>query len=527
MDMLKNLEIEESSDKMAAASSITQDQKLADLEDYFKTGNMLKSIEEMDDTKGKMYNLHDSLQFKPLEYPFKTLYRVVTVKKIDNTTDDSTEYQQQWEKHDKARNGDCSVSAKSSLYIDTSPHVQCMKKKDGEQKQLIKEMLEKISNLNYCPKGDSIGAEYYLKKFKDRRWKKVLKDDFETYKMYDVIEKMDNEESTRTFFHNLKLIENFDVSVAIRMQVTVTQFCNWEHEGSKMYVIHKNLVKKHNSDDDSTREHHWIDFKHLRAMYHENKWLKEKAVAGDKSVKEMAEEYMDTKPHTHYLSEMMDGEQKQVLEQMLDQILNLKWCLNEGADNYFKQFKTLWKTMLETRANSGLWNIMGTIDKREALRVFFKRHWTCHLAKIDFKDKIKENADEENGDKMDEDNDPMRMKCHLDWHGDLVIQPNPTKSNPIPSDPTRSHPIPLDRIRSHSIPLDPIRSNLIPSDQCDPMDHRGSYIHTNTLVAMRGQAARSFVCYKNCQDARLSKAAKVKKRCKHVCRLQFRPTRRC
>eukprot|EP00536_Pseudo-nitzschia_multiseries_P004379 jgi/Psemu1/9876/gm1.9876_g len=53
MDMLKNLEIEESSDQKAA-SGITQAQKLADLlEDYFDTDDMFQSIEEMDNKEKK------------------------------------------------------------------------------------------------------------------------------------------------------------------------------------------------------------------------------------------------------------------------------------------------------------------------------------------------------------------------------------------------------------------------------------------------------------------------------------------
>eukprot|EP00536_Pseudo-nitzschia_multiseries_P011983 jgi/Psemu1/30560/gm1.30560_g len=57
---------------------------------------------------------------------------------------------------------------------------------------------------------------------------------------------------------------------------------------------------------------------------------------------------------------------------------------------------------------------VGTWDKvfsktREALWVFFKRHWTCRLARIDVKDKTKENAGKENGDKTGDDNDPVSI----------------------------------------------------------------------------------------------------------------------
>eukprot|EP00536_Pseudo-nitzschia_multiseries_P012215 jgi/Psemu1/31278/gm1.31278_g len=51
---------------------------------------------------------------------------------------------------------------------------------------------------------------------------------------------------------------------------------------------------------------------------------------------------------------------------------------------------------------------MGTIE-REVLWAFLKIHWTCHLAKINFNNKTKQNANEENGDKTDDENDPLSI----------------------------------------------------------------------------------------------------------------------
>eukprot|EP00536_Pseudo-nitzschia_multiseries_P012423 jgi/Psemu1/32038/gm1.32038_g len=168
-----------------------------------------------------------------------------------------------------------------------------------------------------------------------------------------------------TLFDSVKHIDNYDVPVEIRMRVTVTQFCNCKHEGSKMYAIHKNWVKKHASDDDSMREQDWID---------------------------------------------------RVLEQMLDQTWNLKFSPNEGAENYFRQFKTLleatvlrccyaapppevcmqkvtcaimianllWK--VTNKANLDLWNIM---------------------EEIYVEDNTKEKANEEVRDKTGDENNPV------------------------------------------------------------------------------------------------------------------------
>eukprot|EP00536_Pseudo-nitzschia_multiseries_P011869 jgi/Psemu1/30343/gm1.30343_g len=96
-------------------------------------------------------------------------------------------------------------------------------------------------------------------------------------------------------------------------------------------------------------EQDWIDFKQhwnesLRDMYHENKRLKVKAAeAGDKSAKEMAEEYMNTEQHTINLSKMKDEGKKRELEGMVDNIWKLKFCSKKGAECYFREFDALWE----------------------------------------------------------------------------------------------------------------------------------------------------------------------------------------
>eukprot|EP00536_Pseudo-nitzschia_multiseries_P009827 jgi/Psemu1/24383/gm1.24383_g len=145
LDMLKNPEIEESLDQKAA-SGITHAQKLADLFDYFDTDGMFESIGEMNNQEKSQqitsvltyisgYNkylprsngaesnfaiLDTYFDYAKLKYRyhvptaiwmqiavavFSTLnmYKAkLKVKEIDNSTDYSTEYQQQWEKYYKA-----------------------------------------------------------------------------------------------------------------------------------------------------------------------------------------------------------------------------------------------------------------------------------------------------------------------------------------------------------------------------------------------------------------------------------------
>eukprot|EP00536_Pseudo-nitzschia_multiseries_P000191 jgi/Psemu1/428/gm1.428_g len=185
------------------------------------------------------------------------------------------------------------------------------------------------------------------REFRLSNWKQDLQKDFEKLDMYDGIQKLTNKRNKKTIitvlkyledhkytpmtngaqyyfkfmenvFETLKQIDGYVLPIELRMQVAATHFCNGENEGILMYAIHKNLVQKHLSDDDRMREQDWIDFiqhwnESLRDMYHENRWLKEKAEAGDTSVKEMAEKYMNTEQHTINLSKMKDGGKKRKL----------------------------------------------------------------------------------------------------------------------------------------------------------------------------------------------------------------------
>eukprot|EP00536_Pseudo-nitzschia_multiseries_P005872 jgi/Psemu1/13867/gm1.13867_g len=95
------------------------------------------------------------------------------------------------------------------------------------------------------------------------------------------------------------------------------------------------------------REQDWIDFKQhwnesLQDMYHENRRLKEEEEASDKSVKEMAEKYMNTEQHTK--PESNEGKRKKrKLKGMVDNICKLKFCPKKGAEKYFREFDALWE----------------------------------------------------------------------------------------------------------------------------------------------------------------------------------------
>eukprot|EP00536_Pseudo-nitzschia_multiseries_P015284 jgi/Psemu1/41912/gm1.41912_g len=181
-------------------------------------------------------------------------------------------------------------------------------------------------------------------------WKQAMKKDFDKSDTYDGIEKLTNKGNKEAIqevlkyienykhtsmpngaeyyfklmeniFEALKQIDNYVTPIELRMRVTATQFCNCEHEGILMYAIHKNWVENQHTDNDRMREQDWIDFKQhwnesLQDIYRENRRLKEKAEAGDKSQK---------------------------LEGMLDQIWKLKLCPKKGVKYYFSKFDALWE----------------------------------------------------------------------------------------------------------------------------------------------------------------------------------------
>eukprot|EP00536_Pseudo-nitzschia_multiseries_P005853 jgi/Psemu1/13807/gm1.13807_g len=239
------------------------------------------------------------------------------------------------------------------------------------KKNSIKSALEYIENLKYTPMPN--GAEHY-------------------------VEFMEN------LIDTLKHIDGYVMPIELRMKVAATQFCNCENEGILMSMIHKNWVEKHISDGHRMMEQDWIDFKQhwnesLRDMFDENKRLKVKAEAGDKSVKEMAEEYMNTEQHTINLSKMKDGGKKRELEGMVNNIWKLKFCPKKGAECYFREFDALWEETHTTcdydvpleicmqkatcailiaelpwnvtnKANLDWWNRMGTTDRENVWDAF-------------------------------------------------------------------------------------------------------------------------------------------------------------
>eukprot|EP00536_Pseudo-nitzschia_multiseries_P011843 jgi/Psemu1/30273/gm1.30273_g len=225
-------------------------------------------------------------------------------------------------------------------------------------------------------------------------------------------------------FKTLKQIDGYVTSIELRMQVAATQFCNCENEGILMYMIHKNWVEKHISDDDRMREQDWAE-------------------AGDKSVKEMAEKYRNTEQHTINLSKMKDRGKKRKLEGMVDKIWKLKFCPKKGAECHFREFDALWEETHTTcdydvpieicmqkamcailiaklpwnvtnKANLEWWNRMSFIE-RENVWEAFKFHWICCLEKIKNEDETNpffpangDDSDIDNNEKVNDGRDEIK-----------------------------------------------------------------------------------------------------------------------
>eukprot|EP00536_Pseudo-nitzschia_multiseries_P017718 jgi/Psemu1/52204/gm1.52204_g len=309
----------------------------------------------------------------------KILYQAVPSEELKDGTENIKGNRRQTKKerkrHNIAKKGDKSVRARSETYMDTKHHENFMMElQDGERKQMIEDVLNNILKITFTLSGDCRGEEKYFKQIKDK--------DFDKSDTYDGIQKLTNKKNKKTIktvlkyledhkytpmtngaqysyfkfmenvFKTLKQMDGYVMPIELRIQVAATQFCNCKNEGILMYAIDKNWVEKHLSEDDRMREQDWIDFKQhwnesLQDMYHENRWLKEKAEAGDKSVKEMADKYMNTEQHTINLSiKMKDGQKKRKLEGMVDKICKLKFCPKKGAERYFREFDALWEQSL-------------------------------------------------------------------------------------------------------------------------------------------------------------------------------------
>eukprot|EP00536_Pseudo-nitzschia_multiseries_P017894 jgi/Psemu1/53067/gm1.53067_g len=160
--------------------------------------------------------------------------------------------------------------------------------------------------------------------------------------------------------------------------------------------------------------------------------------------------------HTYKLSKMKDGQKRRKLEGMLDQIWNLKICLKEGAEYYFRQFDALWEGAclmyhydvppeicmqkasctimianlpwnVTNQANLDWWNRMGTID-RENVWEAFKIHWTCRLEKINVRNNTNDLADDMVGDKMGDENKDENSPL-FNANGDVLDIDNNDKDN--------------------------------------------------------------------------------------------------
>eukprot|EP00536_Pseudo-nitzschia_multiseries_P008710 jgi/Psemu1/21185/gm1.21185_g len=135
-----------------------------------------------------------------------------------------------------------------------------------------------------------------------------------------------------------------------------------------------------------------------------------RAKKGDESVIARSETYMDTKPHENYMTKLQDGEKKQKIEDVPNNISKITFTPSgnsRGGKKYFKQLEDVWskgasdccyeipQAVKMEKAIQGFFKlnlqkedlykayaewmeIAGTLEKDMVGR-YFSVHWTCRL----------------------------------------------------------------------------------------------------------------------------------------------------
>eukprot|EP00536_Pseudo-nitzschia_multiseries_P011870 jgi/Psemu1/30344/gm1.30344_g len=94
---------------------------------------------------------------------------------LEDVTENRKESSRQARRHEKAKEGDESVIARSETCMNTKPHENYMTKlQDGEKKQKIEDVLNNISKITFTPRGDSRGGKKSFKQFEEV-WSKAVK----------------------------------------------------------------------------------------------------------------------------------------------------------------------------------------------------------------------------------------------------------------------------------------------------------------------------------------------------------------
>eukprot|EP00536_Pseudo-nitzschia_multiseries_P006339 jgi/Psemu1/15008/gm1.15008_g len=175
-------------------------------------------------------------------------------------------------------------------------------------------------------------------------------------------------EVIENFCHYLRLKHQYQLPTEIQMKIAVTVFFSTiKTERKWMAYIRWMMIDKLNKGFYGLAEEdeRWIDFKqhwntHLKRLYQavpleeledgtEN--MKEscrqarrhkRAKEGDESVIARSETYMDTKPHENYMTKLQDGEKKQMIEDVLNNISKIAFTPSgncRGGMKYFRQVK--------------------------------------------------------------------------------------------------------------------------------------------------------------------------------------------
>eukprot|EP00536_Pseudo-nitzschia_multiseries_P014990 jgi/Psemu1/40807/gm1.40807_g len=96
-----------------------------------------------------------------------------------------------------------------------------------------------------------------------------------------------------------------------------------------------------------------------------------KATEGDESVIARSEAYMNTKPHENYMTKLQDGEKKQKIEDVLNNISKITFTPSgdsRGGKKYFKEFEAVWSK----GASDCCYEIPQAVKMEKAIQGFFK-----------------------------------------------------------------------------------------------------------------------------------------------------------
>eukprot|EP00536_Pseudo-nitzschia_multiseries_P007338 jgi/Psemu1/17746/gm1.17746_g len=174
-------------------------------------------------------------------------------------------------------------------------------------------------------------------------------DDFQTVAMMQIIEEMKdckkknsitsiiehisgNKISRKRKERNLssKLKHQYQLPMEIQMKIADERWIHFKQHWNYRLKILYQAVPSEDLEDDT---------EYIKANCQQTKRHK-RAKEGDESVIARSETYMDTKPHENFMTELQDGEKKQMIKDVLNNISKISFTPSgdcRSGEKYFKQ----------------------------------------------------------------------------------------------------------------------------------------------------------------------------------------------